>query len=202
MSNSGALSGAAQGAAAGSAFGPWGAAIGGIVGGIGGMFSDDAAEKRREAQKLREKVSIIQSFLQRRAVLQNFQLQRAATVSAGLASGAGIESSGIQGAIASAQTQVRSNLAINAAQIKYGVKANKLDRKAQGDQGYADIIGGAVQAVGSFGGSFGSMGDAGGYSASAQRAGTGTYQPIYGNTPIYSGGVVPPTTVNSSPFII
>lgn len=206
--NSGAISGAAQGAATGAAIGSVvpvigtavGAVVGGVIGAIGGAFSDKSSRYARRADKMREEAALIQSFLDRRALIQQYQIARSSTIAGGLAAGAGLESSAIQGSTGSVQAQTQSVLGYNAAQIAHERKAANWYRKAGKADANANMTQGLLQAGASIAGSFG--GGAGGYSASAQRAGIGSY--VGTSRPVYSGGGVPglpyPTTVNTSPF--
>lgn len=196
--HSGALSGAAQGAAAGASFGPWGAVIGGVVGAIGGAFGDNSAHLMRKASKDKETASLIQNFLERRALVQQYQLGRSAVLAGGLASGAGVESSGIQGAQASANTQTQSALYRNAIQTSYGRRANKYMRAAGKQSDLGDSIMGIVQGASAFG----QGGGGGGYNAAAQRAGTGSYAGSGVSYPLSAPplSIRNPTTVNTSPF--
>lgn len=206
MPATGAIGGAASGAAQGAAIGSVvpgigtvvGAVVGGVAGAIGGLFSDKSASKRRKANKLREQASLIQNFLERRALIQTYQMQRASTIAAGAASGAGLESSAVQGEYNATRAEATSLLARNAEQVRMGVQANRFDRKASKYAGYSDMVGDLLGA-GAMAANAGMFGNPvlGGYSASAQRAGTGNYTPPPSRTL-----EAPPLgeSMNTSPF--
>src|SRR5688572_15658154 len=203
------IGGAAEGAATGAAIGSVvpgigtaiGAVVGGVVGGIKGLFSSKSAAYAKKARKMREEVRLISSFLERRRFIQQLAQARSATLAAGLASGAGAESSGIQGAQASLETQTRSNLQKNAEQIFLERQASRLHSKSDTAASNAAALGQVINAAGSLASTF-PVGS--GYSASAQRMGTGSFQGM-GLPPLQDPGAIiqgplPTPSINSSPF--
>lgn len=207
MPDTGAIGGAASGAAQGAAIGSVvpgigtavGAVVGGVVGAIGGLFSSKSGRYRKKADKLREQSALIQNFLERRALIQSYQIQRASVIAAGAASGAGLESSGVQGSYNSARSEATALLARNAEQVRLGVQANRFDRKASKYAGYSDMVGDLLGA-GAMAANAGMFGNPalGGYSASAQRAGTGSFTPAVPSRTLSA----PPLgeSMNTSPF--
>ena len=203
------IGGVAEGAAAGATLGSVipgigtavGAVVGGVVGGIKGLFSSKSAAYAKKARKKREEVRLISSFLERRRFIQGYAQARSATLAVGLASGAGVESSGIQGAQASLQTQTRSNLQKNAEQIFLERQASRLHSKSDTAASNAAALGQVMNAAVSLAPTL-PVGS--GYSASAQRMGTGSYTgmglpPLPGAAPL-STQPLPTPTINSSPF--
>lgn len=194
----GAAQGAAQGAAVGSVFGPVGtvagAVIGGVFGAVGGLFSSKSARYAKMARKKREEVRLISTFLERRKLLQSYAQARSASLAVGLASGAGAESSGIQGSLGSLYTQTRSNLNENAIQIALERQASKLHSKSDTAASNAAAIGNVLNAAGVIAPI---IPQNTGYNAASQRLGTGTYTGM--SLPPLQAPPLP--TVNTSPFI-
>jgi len=156
---SGALGGAAQGAAAGASFGPWGAAIGGVVGAVGGLFGGSAAKKARKyanrAARFEQASKVQTAALARRDMLRQARAATANAIAIGAAEDGGSQSSTVQGATASAGSQVGFNLGymenqynLQTAVTRNLAKAGKAQNQAQDIFGLLTAGAQITQAVG------------------------------------------------------
>ena len=161
-----------------------------------------ANKASRKGSKERRKADLMSQFLKRRQMLQEYRMAQATVSSQAVASGAGLESSGIQGVQSSITAQTYYNLNAEERIIAAESKAFDYDMMAsrQSEQAalwstigsiagtFAGGLGGAGSAAGLVGQAFGGKGATGGGGASYQRT-TG-----YAAAPLAPAGPVPGIT--------
>ena len=88
----------------------WGAILAGVTSLVGIKQGRDAAKSQSAAAKARQQISDLQNFQQRVGFLNQFMSTEADFFSAGVQSGAGLGSSGVQGTMASARSQAAGRI--------------------------------------------------------------------------------------------
>jgi len=121
-----------------------GSAVSGFTEVLGIKFGRDASKKRREARIARARITRLRNRQARRTFMRSFRQAQATTLTQGVASGAGLESSGVQGQLASGRSQFRT------AVFEFG-KSEDLARTANQRSNEADILEGMANTVTSFG---------------------------------------------------
>lgn len=153
-----------------------------VISGIGSMFAGSkSAAKKRAASKQRRKSELAKQFLERRQALQQYRQLQAGLLTAGAASGAGLESSAYQGSRSALVSNIEYNLGAESKIIGFENKAFKLDMKASQYEQTANILGSISQMASSF---IGGMGGTGTAVASAPQGGGGTGTRTGGVQPI------------------
>lgn len=122
-----------------------------VVAGIGSMFAGSkAAAKKRAASRERRKSELAKQFMERRAALQQYRQFQAGLLTAGAASGAGLDSSAYQGSKQATLSNIQYNLEAEGRVIGFENKAFKLDMKAAKYEQTANILGSISQMASSF----------------------------------------------------
>ncbi len=111
-------------------------------------FSVVARRKRREAAKIQRTIKAISTRQRKRAFLNRFRAAQADTLIAGVASGAGLESSGVRATLASQETQKNIGIAEFEQQQRFAQEASGLITGAEG----LDFVGGLVGTAGGIAG--------------------------------------------------
>ena len=88
----------------------FGAILAGVTSLIGIKQGRDAAKSQSAAAMARQQISDLQNFQQRVSFLNQFMSAEADFLSAGVQSGAGLGSSGVQGTMASARSQAAARI--------------------------------------------------------------------------------------------
>jgi hypothetical protein len=100
-----------------------------------------AGKKARKRNRVQEQITRIQNERAKRQFLQQFRIARADVLAAGLASGAALGSSGIQGIRSSLAAQGRVTLAETNRLIGLGGESTRLTREQLRLQGVSSILG-------------------------------------------------------------
>ena len=152
------------------------AAVAGVVSVGASLVSMNRAAKANKkaikGSKERRKADLMQQFLKRREMLQQYRMQQATALAGGVASGADIESSGVQGVMSSLGSQAAYNVTTEANIIGKESAAFKYDMQSAKYAGQAAMWGTVADIAGSISGFF-----SGGAFSSA--GGTQTTKPGY-----------------------
>lgn len=168
-----AISGGAKGAAAGyKVGGAWGAVVGAAVGIGGGLLGDAAAKYRRKATKEEQRSAELQQVYQRRSIWRSMYLARQEALAAGATETGGLQSSAPQGVLSSIAAKGTSNLKLFDALVARQHMQKYYLKKAGKKQEQADLVFGAIEAVGGSGMSFGGGGGGGSTSSSSSSSGS------------------------------
>ena len=103
------LGGVAQGAAAGAALGPVGAGIGAVIGAVAGVFKSKSRKNTQKAAQIDSQIADVQDTVMRRQQLREAFIARSTALAAGASEEGGLESSGVQGGLASVGSQYAYN---------------------------------------------------------------------------------------------
>ena len=114
---------------------------------VGTAYSIDQANKASKAQKnansTQRDINKLKNEQQKRAFLRNFRQTQAAALMNSVASGVGLESSGVQGTLASEQTQKATNLADFREFNRLGAEVASFQNRAA-TKGFNSAVGGSV----------------------------------------------------------
>lgn len=97
----------------------------------------EATVKANRAAALEQQVGLLQAYAQRRNMLREGQVNEANALVQGVASGADLGSSGIQGVLASIRSQEAGNVALSDAMVGKQTAAGQLNRDAADAQSKA-----------------------------------------------------------------
>lgn len=126
-------------------------AFGFIAGGaalVSGALGIGAGRKRRKARKARRKIAKIKNFQSKRTFINQFLTAQSTALAQAAVSGADLGSSGVQGELASQQTQATTGLIETDRMGELEAFAGKQEDKASRLAGAASFLSSTVQAAG------------------------------------------------------
>lgn len=120
---------------------------------IFGFANKRKARKRQQrAGELRNRITEIQNARERREAIRQARIAQAGITTAGIEAGVELDSSVVQGARQSVNSQLHEGLKTADIFTAYGREAQRLDNKAANDLGRAALFGTIGDLAGSFGG--------------------------------------------------
>lgn len=114
------------------------------------FFGNKARKKAKRAAKLEAKARRLQKFIEQRRLLREARRAEAAALSAGVSQGVGLESSGLQGVLASIATQRRDQFTASQVVGRLESLAGVNKRSAASARATSGMLAGLASAAGSF----------------------------------------------------
>jgi hypothetical protein len=115
---------------------------------ISGGLGIAAGKKKRKARRARRQISKIKNFQAKRQFINSFITAQSNTLAAGAVSGADLSSSGVQGQLASQETQARVGIIETNRMEQLEAQAGRAEDKASRLAGAASFLNSSINAAG------------------------------------------------------